>query len=112
MVKRHSISRKIKIRQRRAKEKYCIQSGVYTGKNRTLYLSCKSKKRSRSSSGDYNDGVNKHFVIIDVKLVWHGGMNLLSKEGAWDNLMRIKSDQVAAELLEIALKNQENIKKG
>lgn len=25
--------------------------------------------------------------------------------------MRIKSDQVAAELLEIALKNQENIKK-
>ena len=55
---------------------------------------------------------NKHFVIIDVKLVWHGGMNLLSKEGAWDNLMRIKSDQVAAELLEIALKNQENIKKG
>ncbi len=56
--------------------------------------------------------MNKHFVIIDVKLVWHGGMNLLSKEGAWDNLMRIKSDQVAAELLEIALKNQENIKKG
>lgn len=112
MVKRHSISRKIKIRQRRAKEEYCIQSRVYTGKNRTLYLFCKSKKRSRSSSDDYNDGVNKHFVIIDVKLVWHGGMNLLSKEGAWDNLMRIKSDQVATELLEIALKNQENIKKG
>ena len=89
---------------------YPVQS-LYR-KNRTLYLSCKSKKRSRSSSGDYNDGVNKHFVIIDVKLVWHGGMNLLSKEGAWDNLMRIKSDQVAAELLEIALKNQENIKKG
>ena len=44
--------------------------------------------------------------------MWHGGMNLLSKEGAWDNLMRIKSDQVATELLEITLKNQENIKKG
>ena len=46
--------------------------------------------------------MNKHFVIIDVKLVWHGGMNLLSKEGAWDNLMRIRSAQAAAELLEIA----------
>ena len=29
-------------------------------------------------------------------------MNLLGKEDAWDNLMRIKDHQVAAELLEIA----------
>ena len=48
--------------------------------------------------------VIEHFAIIDDELVWHGGMNLLGKEDAWDNLMRIKSDQVAAELLEIALK--------
>ena len=37
------------------------------------------------------------------ELVWHGGINLLGKEDAWDNLMRIRSVQVAAELLEIAL---------
>lgn len=48
--------------------------------------------------------VIEHFAIIDNELVWHGGMNLLGKEDAWDNLIRIKSDQVAAELLEIALK--------
>lgn len=48
--------------------------------------------------------VIEHFAIIDDELVWHGGMNLLGKEDAWDNLMRIKSKQVAAELLEIALK--------
>lgn len=47
--------------------------------------------------------VVEHFAIIDDELVWHGGMNLLGKEDAWDNLMRIKSSQVAAELLEIAL---------
>jgi superfamily II DNA or RNA helicase len=47
--------------------------------------------------------VVEHFAIIDDELVWHGGMNLLGKEDAWDNLMRIKSVQVAAELLEIAL---------
>jgi hypothetical protein len=47
--------------------------------------------------------VVEHFAIIDEELVWHGGMNLLGKEDAWDNLMRIKSVQVAAELLEIAL---------
>lgn len=52
------------------------------------------------------DEVNEHFAVIDDKLVWHGGMNLLGKEDAWDNLMRIKSDQVAAELLEITLKKK------
>ena len=30
-------------------------------------------------------------------------MNLLGKVDAWDNLMRIKNPDVAAELLEIAL---------
>lgn len=41
--------------------------------------------------------------IINDELVWHGGMNLLGKVDAWDNLMRIRNHQVAAELLEIAL---------
>jgi hypothetical protein len=49
--------------------------------------------------------VVEHFAVIDEELVWHGGMNLLGKEDVWDNLMRIKSAQVAAELLEIALEN-------
>ena len=49
------------------------------------------------------EDVIEHFAIIDDELVWHGGMNLLGKEDVWDNLMRIRSDQVAAELLEIAL---------
>ena len=47
--------------------------------------------------------VEERFAVIDEELVWHGGMNLLGKEDAWDNLMRIKNYQVAAELLEIAL---------
>ena len=50
------------------------------------------------------DEVIEHFAVIDDELVWHGGMNLLGKEDAWDNLMRIKSVQIAAELLEIVLK--------
>lgn len=47
--------------------------------------------------------INECFAVIDDELVWHGGMNLLGKEDIWDNLMRIKNQQVAAELLEIAL---------
>ena len=49
------------------------------------------------------DEVEEHFAIIDDELVWHGGMNLLGKEDAWDNLMRIKSAPVAEELLELSL---------
>ncbi len=46
--------------------------------------------------------VEERFAVIDDELVWHGGMNLLGKVDVWDNLMRIKSVQVAAELLELA----------
>jgi hypothetical protein len=53
------------------------------------------------------DEVAEHFAVIDGDLVWHGGMNLLGGEDAWDNLMRIRSAQVAAELLEITLKDHE-----
>ena len=49
------------------------------------------------------DEVAEHFAVIDDELVWHGGMNLLGREDAWDNLMRIRSFQVAEELLEIVL---------
>ncbi len=49
------------------------------------------------------DEVAEHFALIDDELVWHGGMNLLGKEDIWDNLMRIKSAQVAEELLEISM---------
>ena len=45
---------------------------------------------------------NEHYAVIDKKLVWHGGMNLLGKEDVWDNLIRVESENAAAELLEIS----------
>jgi hypothetical protein len=53
------------------------------------------------------DEIDEHFAIVDEDLVWHGGMNLLGKEDVWDNLMRIKSAQVAEELLELSLGGKE-----
>ena len=47
--------------------------------------------------------VEECFAVIDDEWVWHGGMNLLGKADSWDNLMRIRDHEVAAELLEIAL---------
>ncbi len=39
--------------------------------------------------------VEERFAVIDDELVWHGGMNLLGKEDAWDNLMRREMQEVA-----------------
>ena len=46
--------------------------------------------------------VEEHYAVIDGVLVWHGGMNLLGKEDAWDNLIRVKDRNAASELLIMA----------
>jgi len=48
---------------------------------------------------------NEHYAVIDKKLVWHGGMNLLGREDVWDNLIRVESEKAAAELLEISYRH-------
>ena len=45
----------------------------------------------------------KHFAILDRCLVWYGSMNLLSNEKPDDNLIRLPDEQIAQELLEIAV---------
>lgn len=47
---------------------------------------------------------NEHYAVIDKKLVWHGGVNLLGKEDVWDNLIRVESSKAASELLEMSYK--------
>lgn len=47
----------------------------------------------------------EHFAVIDKEIVWYGSMNLLSKEDVEDNLMRICSKDIAAELLEMSMGN-------
>ena len=44
----------------------------------------------------------EHYAVIDRYLIWHGGMNLLGKADAWDNLIRVENTQAAAELLEMS----------
>lgn len=46
--------------------------------------------------------MHEHFTIIDEEIVWYGSMNFLSRAKADDNLMRVKSKDVAQELLEIS----------
>ena len=43
----------------------------------------------------------EHYAVIDNEIVWYGSVNLLSKEDTEDNLMRVCSKDIAAELLEM-----------
>ena len=46
-------------------------------------------------------GMHEHFAVIDREIVWYGSVNLLSNAKEEDNLMRVKSKEIAQELLEI-----------
>ena len=51
----------------------------------------------------------EHYAVIDDEIVWYGSMNLLSKEDADDNLMRVCSREIAAELLEITFGSEKEM---
>lgn len=53
----------------------------------------------------------KHFAVIDNDIVWYGSMNLLSKEDIEDNLMRVCSKEIAAELLELAFGSESDMQR-
>ena len=43
----------------------------------------------------------ERFAVIDNQVVWYGSINLLSKEDAEDNIMRVCDAEIAAEVLEL-----------
>ncbi|MCH1941253.1 TOTE conflict system archaeo-eukaryotic primase domain-containing protein [Holdemania massiliensis] len=43
----------------------------------------------------------ERYCIIDKEIVWYGSLNFLGKEDVEDNLMRVRSESIAAELLEL-----------
>ena len=46
----------------------------------------------------------ERYAVIDNEIVWYGSMNLLSRVNVEDNIMRVVSKRVAAELLEMTFK--------
>lgn len=52
----------------------------------------------------------ERFAIIDREIVWYGSMNLLSKADVEDNLMRVVSKDIAAELLEMTFGGTKDLK--
>ena len=49
----------------------------------------------------FTESGSERFAIIDDNIVWHGSVNFLGKDDYWDNLIRVESDDIASELMEI-----------
>lgn len=52
----------------------------------------------------------ERYAVIDNEIVWYGSMNLLSKDDAEDNIMRVVSKNIATELLEMTFKKGNRLK--
>lgn len=72
-----------------------------TGDNTTLLAIIREMKENGINVRCTEDE-GQHYAVIDRKLVWHGGMNLLGKADVWDNLIRVNDTQAASELLEMS----------
>lgn len=47
----------------------------------------------------------ERFAVIDQKVVWYGNINLLAKDRVDDSIMRVLSNEIAGELMEITFGN-------
>ena len=47
------------------------------------------------------------FAVIDQEVVWYGNINLLAKDKVDDSIMRVRSKEVAGELMEITFGNND-----
>ena len=47
----------------------------------------------------------ERFAVIDQEIVWYGNINLLAKDKVDDSIMRIKSKDIASELMELTFGN-------
>ena len=51
----------------------------------------------------------EHFMVVDQKIVWYVNMNFLSKEDMEDNLMRVVSGNIAAEIMEMTFGGEKEL---
>lgn len=67
------------------------------------------QERMRSNGFEMNlvEDYCQHYCIVDREVVWYGSMNFLGKEDSEDNLMRVCSNEIAAELLELTFEKRE-----
>lgn len=65
------------------------------------WMELQERMRGSGFEMNYAQDYCQHYCIVDREVVWYGSMNFLGKEDSEDNLMRVCSKAIAAELLEM-----------
>ncbi len=71
------------------------------------WMELQERMRSNGFEMNLTEEYCQHYCIVDREVVWYGSMNFLGKEDSDDNLMRVCSKEIAAELLELTFGKQE-----
>ena len=71
------------------------------------WMELQERMRSNGFEMNFAEDYCQHFCIVDREVVWYGSMNFLGKEDSEDNLMRVCSNEIAAELPELTFGKQE-----
>lgn len=65
------------------------------------WMELQEQMRSAGFHMNLTEDYCEHYCIVDREIVWYGSTNFLGKEDAEDNLVRVLSKNIAAELLEL-----------
>ena len=71
----------------------------YKGKDLTTWQEAIDNLKSSGVTLVLKSNIHQKFAIIDQKIVWYGSINLLSFGSAKESMMRLKSPDIAFELL-------------
>ena len=71
------------------------------------WMELQERMRGGGFEMDFAEDYCQHYCIVDREVVWYGSINFLGKEDSEDNLMRVCSKEIAAELLEITFGKRE-----
>ena len=71
------------------------------------WMELQERMRTNGFEMNFAEDYCQHYCIVDREVVWYGSMNFLGKEDSEDNLMRVCSKEIAAELLEITFGKRE-----
>ena len=73
---------------------------LFSDSDNNIILELIARMRKAGMNVVLKNDTDQCFAVIDDEIIWYGGINLLGKEDIRDNLIRIKDNEIAVELLE------------
>ena len=73
---------------------------LFSDSDNNIILELIARMRKAGMNVVLKNDTDQCYAVIDDEIIWYGGINLLGKEDIRDNLIRIKDNKIAVELIE------------